>query len=159
MFVRQMTGMKKKETPGKKKYSYDIPPSIMEEPMSEYRPMPRSGVITKDYTYSKFKKLYEQSGFSLKDWAGFLHLSERTLLRYAKENTVFEGIYLDRLLQLEKLFTLGNEVFGSPKEFNDWIRWPRTVLGNKLDIDSLKTSDGINDMYAELLRIQHGVYI
>ena len=32
-----------------------------------------------------------------------LHLSERTLQRYAKYNTSFEGIYVDRILHLEQM--------------------------------------------------------
>jgi hypothetical protein len=40
-----------------------------------------------------------------------LHLSERTLQRYAKNNSSFEGIYTDRILLLQEMINLGLETF------------------------------------------------
>ncbi len=116
-------------------------------------------VMVKDFTFQRFKKLYEKSPFSLKDWAGFLHLSERTLLRYSKENKSFEGIYADRVLQLENLFAKGKQVFKSQEGFFDWLLKSKNVLGMQLNVTALSTTQGIVELERELGRIQYGVYI
>jgi hypothetical protein len=116
-------------------------------------------VMIKDFTFQRFRKLYEKSPFSLKDWAGFLHLSERTLLRYGKENKSFEGIYADRVLQLENLFAKGKQVFKSQEGFFDWLVKPKNVLGIHLNVTALSTTQGITELDRELGRIQYGVYV
>lgn len=116
-------------------------------------------VMIKDFKFHRFKKLYEKSPFSLKDWAGFLHLSERTLLRYAKGKKSFEGIYADRVLQIENLFAKGKMVFKSQEGFFNWLIKPKDVLGMQLNATALSTTQGIAELDREIGRIQYGVYI
>jgi len=87
-----------------------------------------------------------------------LHLSERTLQRYAKDNKNFEGIYVDRILQVDKLIDKGLETFKDAEAFYRWLKQPKTVLGIELSFQSLTHSQGIHDLYSQLERIQHGVY-
>jgi len=112
-----------------------------------------------DFTYSRFKKVYVIAPFSFKDWAGFLHLSERTLLRYASENKSFEGIYIERILMLERLFKKGIEVFATADAFFSWLIKPKKVMSFVLDKSALSTTEGILALEDELGRIEHGVYI
>jgi uncharacterized protein (DUF2384 family) len=155
--------MRKKPIKKKPKKSY-LPDgdflSKAEEPIVSYgRNQFHSQLMVKDFTYSRFKKVYDMAPFSFKDWAGFLHLSERTLLRYASENRSFEGIYIERILMLERLFKKGIEVFATPDAFFNWLVKPKKVLGYVLDKNILSSTEGILAIEDELGRIEHGIYI
>lgn len=157
-----MASMRKKVSSKiKKKVSYQANikvKSIVQEPVEIYQsnhlPIP-----LKDFTFNRFKKIYEMAPFTFKEWANFLHLSERTLLRYSKENKHFEGIYTERMLMLESLFYKGQEVFSDPDKFFSWLRKPKSILGRTFDENALTTTAGILALEEELGRIEHGVYI
>lgn len=111
-----------------------------------------------DFPYSKFAKISARMPFTQKEWAAILHLSEKTLQRYAKDNKSFEGIYVDRILQLEQLIDLGLETFASSEAFYEWLKKEKKVLGQALNFESLYSTQGINDLSGQLGRIQQGVY-
>lgn len=111
-----------------------------------------------DFPYSKFKKVADKVPFTQAEWASILHLSERTLQRYSKDNKSFEGIYVDRILQLEKLIDTGLQTFESGQSFYKWLKTEKSVLGSTLTFESLYHTQGINEIYQQLERIQHGVY-
>lgn len=111
-----------------------------------------------DFPFRKFRKIAEKVPFTQKDWANILHLSERTLQRYAKDNSAFDGIYVDRILLLEQLIETGLETFVNSNALYQWLKKDKIVLGNKINFESLYSSQGINDIIDQLGRIQHGVY-
>lgn len=111
-----------------------------------------------DFTYSRFKKVAVKVPFTQSDWANILHLSERTLQRYAKENKSFEGIYVDRILQVEKLIDTGLDTFKSADAFYNWLKKPKKNVDTTISFESLFHSEGIQDVLNQLGRIQHGVY-
>jgi uncharacterized protein (DUF2384 family) len=154
--------MKKKAIKRKRTKTY-LPEdkiSMAGEPVSFHQARPlQSQLMVMDFTYSRFKKVYDMAPFSFKDWAGFLHLSERTLLRYSSENKSFEGIYIERILMLERLFKKGIEVFSTPDTFFKWLIKPKKVMSFVLDKSALSTTEGILALEDELGRIEHGVYI
>lgn len=154
--------MKKKAIKRKKTKSY-LPEdkiNMAEEPASFYQArLLQPQLMVMDFTYSRFKKVYDMAPFSFKDWAGFLHLSERTLLRYASENKSFEGIYIERILMLERLFKKGIEVFSAPDTFFSWLVKSKKVMGYILDKSALSSTEGILALEDELGRIEHGIYI
>lgn len=127
-------------------------PSMVEEAAAAYMP------AVSDFTYRKFKKIYDQVPFTQTEWAGILHLSERTLQRYAKNNSVFEGIYTDRILQLQELIETGLATFTSPDAFYQWLKKDKPVMGHILNFSSLSTSRGIQETINQLIRIQQGIY-
>lgn len=111
-----------------------------------------------EFTFRKFKKIADKVPFTQTDWAGILHLSERTLQRYAKNNGSFEGIYTDRILQLQELIELGLETFTSPDTFYQWLKKDKSVMGNVLNFGSLSSTRGIQETIHQLVRIQQGIY-
>ncbi len=115
-------------------------------------------LLTLDFTYRKFKKIADKVPFTQSEWAGILHLSERTLQRYAKSNGVFEGIYTDRILQMQELIDLGLETFSSPETFYQWLKKSKTVMGQELNFSSLSSGRGIQETVHQLSRIQQGIY-
>ncbi len=151
--------MKKKPTPKKYNPNPEKGSSVNEPlPSSVYNPVRPLPQIA-DFPYRKFIKIADRVPFTQKEWAGILHLSEKTLQRYAKDNSNFEGIYVDRILQMQDLIESGLEAFSNPEAFYRWLKRDKPVLGNLLNFDSLKSNEGIRLLSDEIARILHGVYI
>lgn len=131
---------------------------MFEEPTLRMRPINKLPAAVADFSYKKFKRITDQVPFSQAEWAAILHLSERTLQRYAKEEKNFEGIYVDRILQIEKLIKMGLETFDSPEAFYQWLRKRKVINGYEIDFSSLSQSQGIQEIHDQLGRIQHGVF-
>lgn len=147
--------MKKAKT---KKYS--VPhskPSKVEEPLAEYKTVKKVPMLA-EFPYKKFERIAAQVPFTQKEWSNILHLSERTLQRYAKDNSNFEGIYTDRILHVEELIKLGLETFSDADSFYRWLRKEKNVLGETLNFESLYSTRGIQSLIDQLGRIQWGVY-
>ncbi|MGI8951321.1 MAG: type II RES/Xre toxin-antitoxin system antitoxin [Chitinophagaceae bacterium] len=142
-----------------KKYTNEEKTSFeVNEPVVEYQRIKRLPIVA-DFTYTRFEKIINKIPFTLKEWANILHLSERTLQRYAKENKSFEGIYVDRILQIEQLVETGLETFVNADVLYRWLKRDKKVLGQVLNFESLYSLQGIQDLTDELGRIQYGVYI
>src|SRR6476469_7464409 len=93
-----------------------------EEPQVFYRSVKKLPAVA-DFTYKQFEKIAARMPmFTQKDWANILHLSERTIQRYAKENKHFEGIYVDRILHIEDVIDLGLAVFNNAEALYEWLR-------------------------------------
>jgi uncharacterized protein (DUF2384 family) len=141
-----------------KKYSTtSLKVSKVEEPVVEYRPMKKTPIVL-DFPYRKFEKIAAIVPFTQKEWANILNLSERTLQRYSKDNTSFEGIYVDRILHVEELIRLGLETFTNAVAFYRWLKREKHVLGKTLNFESLYSTRGIQDTIDQIVRIQYGVY-
>jgi len=132
-------------------------PSKVEEPLAIYLTA-RKPVAVADYSYKKLKKIADQVPFTQSEWADMLHLSERTLQRYAKNNSSFEGIYTDRILLLQEMIGLGLETFVHADAFYRWLKKEKKVLGQTLSFESLYSDRGIQEVIDQLSRIQYGVY-
>ena len=126
------------------------------EPMMTYIGSPAHKLL-KDFTFEDFKKISSKIDFTQKEWADVLHISERTLQRYSKDNTSFSFSATDRILQINKVIIRGKEVFGSVEKFNLWLRENHSMPESELSIYSLATFEGINYLLTQLGRIEHGI--
>src|SRR5437660_2921645 len=136
--------MKKAKKPKGKVTTYrqDTKLSKAEEPEAPFyraKAMP----IVKDFDYKEFKKIADKVPFTQKEWSDILHISERTLQRYAKENSVFNFSVADRILQIDKVIKRGVEVFGNMDKFILWLRDDPYMLEGRLSFHSLASIDGI----------------
>jgi len=122
------------------------------------REVPVSPVITEEFTYTHFKKIADLVPFTQKEWAQILHLSERTLQRYARDHSGFEGLYIDRLLHIEQLIEKGLDTFAGADAFYTWLRKEKSVLGHQLGFSALYSTQGIQGLIDQLERIQYAVY-
>lgn len=129
----------------------------VEEPLAYYMPV-KKPVAVADYTYKKLKKITDLVPFTQSEWANMLHLSERTLQRYAKNNSSFEGIYTDRILLLQEMIEMGLETFVDADAFYHWLKKEKQVLGQTLNFESLYSDRGIQEVIDQISRIQYGVY-
>ncbi len=112
----------------------------------------------KDFTFADFKKISSKVDFTQKEWSEILHISERTLQRYAHDSGTFNSGTVDRLLQINKVFQRGKEVFGSLKKFNNWLRNAPFMLEGRLSVHSLSSIEGIHNLITQLGRIEHGIF-
>ena len=141
----------------KKEYkTNDIKPLKAEEPLEEYGVQPHFQSV-KDFTFNDFKKIASRVDFTQKEWSDILHISERTLQRYANDNGSFNTGVIDRIVQISKVLQRGREVFGSYEKFNLWLRGDPYMLEGQLSIHSLASFEGINNILTQLGRIEHGI--
>lgn len=150
----------KKNTPKKKAVAYKPGDALSkaEEPAVPYYRSIKMSPAVKDFTYSEFKKIADKTPFTQAEWAAILHVSERTLQRYAKANGVFAPINAERAVQIAQLLTRAKEVFGDISKFYHWIKRNPYMLEGNLSMQSLTTHDGINKVLTQLGRIEHGLF-
>jgi uncharacterized protein (DUF2384 family) len=146
-----------KKAPSKKYKIKEETPPMVSEPMAMYMPIKRIAQV-QDFPYKKFQKIAANVPFTQKEWANILHLSERTLQRYASNNNSFEGIYTDRILQIQQLIELGLQTFISAEAFYRWLKTEKTVFNHTLTFESLYSAQGIQDVTNQIGRILHNVY-
>jgi putative toxin-antitoxin system antitoxin component (TIGR02293 family) len=96
--------------------------------------------------------------FTLEDWSSFLHLSERTIQRYKKDKKAFDTIYSEKIIQIDRLYKRGAEVFGDEENFHTWMETKSIPLGSVKPKELLDTTYGINLVADELGRIEHGIF-
>lgn len=115
-------------------------------------------MVREGVAFPYFTNLSTRLHFSFEDWSSYLHLSERTIQRYKKEEKTFDPIYSERIIQIELLYKRGSEVFESEANFNTWMDSNIIALGNIKPKELLDTSFGIQALMDELSRIEHGVF-
>jgi putative toxin-antitoxin system antitoxin component (TIGR02293 family) len=116
-----------------------------------------TNMVREGVAFPYFTKLSNQIHFGFEEWSSYLHLSERTIQRYKKENKSFDPIYSERILQIELLYKKGIVVFGIADNFYTWMDSVSIPLGNVKPKELLDTSFGIDAIYDELGRIEYGV--
>ncbi len=132
-------------------------PQKVKEAMPVYRSIKALPQV-KDFTYSEFKKIADKAPFTQAEWAAILHISERTLQRYAKNNSSFAAINAERALQIDKVLKEGKITFGKIENFYNWLKRDPYMLGGNLSFDSLYSINGIERILTQLHRIQHGLF-
>ena len=141
-----------------KKYLPPILKPIRAEEVSQPPIAVKKELLVAEYSFKKFKKLTDLMPFTQSEWASMLHLSERTLQRYAKSNASFEAIYTDRILLLQKMIRLGLETFVSAEVFYQWLKKEKQVMGHSIGFSSLLSEKGIQEIIDQIERIQYGIY-
>ncbi len=131
--------------------------TIAEEPLARYHSV-KGLPSLKDFSYSEFKKIASKSPFTQAEWAAILHLSERTLQRYAKNNGTFATMNAERALQIGKVLEEGKITFGKTENFYEWLKRNPYMLEGNLSFESLTTAEGIQMVLTQLGRIQHGIF-
>ena len=94
---------------------------------------------------------------SMTEMAAIIHTSDRTLRRYTPSQKLSQE-QSERMVELARLYTRGEEVFGSIPEFRQWMSTQLSTFGNKKPKDYLDTSLGIAMITDELGRIQNGIF-
>ncbi|QJD97519.1 DUF2384 domain-containing protein [Mucilaginibacter robiniae] len=101
--------------------------------------------------------LAQKISLTLQELAGIMHISERTLQRYDEE-AIVKTEYAEKAVELARLYTRGEEVFGSLDKFKLWMKTPGHVFKGEAPIALLDTSVGFDMVLKELGRIEHGIF-
>lgn len=114
-------------------------------------------IIRKGITRQSLDHLMQLTGITTEEMATIIHTSGRTLRRYTAA-TVLNPEQTERAIELARLYSRGEEVFGSLPLFKNWMEDTVLALGNKKPKEFLDTSLGIGILMDELGRIEHGIF-
>ncbi len=107
--------------------------------------------------YQVFLRFARSVSLTMQEWSSFLHVSERTLHRYSKENRLFAPDQSEKILEIALLYKKGTMVFGSREKFDNWLITKNIALGGTEPKNLLDSSLGIRLVSDELSRIEQGV--
>jgi len=116
-------------------------------------------LIRKGIPYSIFKLILNITPFSLNDWANYLDISVKSLIRYQQQDKTFKPGQSEKIIELAEVNNLGLEVFGNNAKFRRWLETPNYSLGNLKPFDLLKDSYGKEMIMGELTRIEYGILV
>lgn len=101
--------------------------------------------------------LAQKISLTQQELSNILHISERTLQRYDDDATI-KTEYAEKAVELARLYTRGQEVFGSMDKFKTWAKTPSLVFNGETPVSLLDTSAGFDMVFRELGRIEHGIF-
>ena len=104
-----------------------------------------------------FLGLGERLPFSIREWARVLHLSERSLQRYQKDQKAFDALQSERIIEITMLSNYGKSIFGSDSRWMQWLALPNLAMGGLAPQSLLDSSIGIQLIRDELGRLEHGI--
>ncbi len=134
-----------------------LPDNISYDLVDDQQALYLVDAVRQGIKFGIFMNIAGRSPFSLIDWSYFLHLSERTMQRYKKENLTFSPLQSEKILEITLLYEKGTEVFGNKEKFNSWLESENLALGKVKPKELLDSSFGINLLKDELIRIEHGI--
>lgn len=105
---------------------------------------------------SAFFDLQEITDFSNQELSELLNVSFKTIQRYEKEGKQLNAQNSEQLLKIIALYQRAEQVFGSLKSFNRWLRKPAPGLGGHKPFSLMNTSGGIDLVREEIIRIEFG---
>jgi putative toxin-antitoxin system antitoxin component (TIGR02293 family) len=114
-------------------------------------------LIKKGIPRKSLDQLILATGLSAAEIARIMHTSDRTLRRY-KPSTLLNAEQSERVIEIAKLYSRGEEVFGSNENFRSWMDASIPSLGNRIPKEFLDTSMGIEILMDTLGRIEQGVF-
>lgn len=117
-------------------------------------PFQRVETFRKGLKKRSFEGLKEISGLDNNTLAAALAVSAKTLQR----KDVFDVVQSEKMYELAELYALGTNYFGS-EGFRRWMERPLFTIGNRIPLDLLDVSEGLDILKSEIMRLQHGIAI
>lgn len=118
---------------------------------TDFIPVIRDGVPKKALDH-----LMKITGITAGEIEQIIKTSGRTLRRYTATQKL-NPEQSERVIELAKLYSRGEEVFGSMDTFKEWMDHTIIALGNQKPKTYLDTSLGIDLLMDELGRIENGI--
>jgi putative toxin-antitoxin system antitoxin component (TIGR02293 family) len=101
------------------------------------------------------REVLRSTGLTLKELAGTLDVSTRSLQRRRREGRLARG-ESDRLYRLARIVALAKNCLGDGEKAMRWLRRPNRALGGGSPIDSLDTEIGARTVEGILGRVAYG---
>jgi len=118
----------------------------------------RMGLIEigkKGVTKEGLLRLGEHLSLSRSQLADILHVSERTIRRY-RRNQRSNSVVSEQVLQIAEVTARATDVFGAREPLVRWMKSPCRALGNRIPVALLRSRFGAEIVLDELGRIEHG---
>lgn len=96
------------------------------------------------------------SGFTYDEFQETFKTTVKTIQNYVVQDLKLDAALSEKLLKSFSLFDKGLDVFGSVKEFHQWLATPAYGLGNQVPISLMDTITGITLIEEEITRIAYG---
>lgn len=112
----------------------------------------RSGIPKK-----ALDNLLSNTGLTVTEISKIIRTSDRTLRRYTTAQKLSPE-QSERLIELARLYSRGEQVFDGMDNFRKWMNSTVMALGNKKPKEYLDTSIGIDLLMDELGKIEHGIF-
>ena len=94
---------------------------------------------------------------SIRSMSPLINMTERTIQR-KKDNDLLNISTTEQILQIAKVYSIGNNVFGSAKNFQTWMNAKNTSLGEKKPIELIPSRYGAQMVLDVIGRIEHGIF-
>lgn len=105
-----------------------------------------------------FYRLRQKLDLSEKEFCEVINMSKRTLTRRKQEGRLAFA-ESERVLRLARLLDKAVEAFGDNEGLAArWFKSPARGLGGKSPLEFAQTEIGSQEVYALLVRIEHGVF-
>jgi putative toxin-antitoxin system antitoxin component (TIGR02293 family) len=114
-------------------------------------------LIKKGIPRKSLDLLITETGLSASEMAAVMHTSDRTLRRY-KPSTLLNPEQSERLIEIARLYSRGEEVLGSMENFRQWMDSDLLSFNQHKPKELLDTSMGIEMIMDALGRIEQGVF-
>ncbi len=101
------------------------------------------------------EELMQASGLTLKELAGALDLSPRSLQRRRRTGRLARH-ESDRLYRLARIVAIANEYLGDHERATRWLKHPNRALGGVTPIAAIDTEPGARQVENVLGRIAYG---
>lgn len=107
---------------------------------------------------STFNRLKEKLDVSEKALMDTVTISKRTLTRRKHEGRL-SAAESEKIVRIGKLFDKATQVFGNDESIAaKWFKTSARGLGGKTPLEMVETEIGSQEVYALLIRIEHGVF-
>ncbi|TXD82891.1 DUF2384 domain-containing protein [Subsaximicrobium wynnwilliamsii] len=127
----------------------DIPANISDSQVITY--LHSANIGTRQLR--QFKTLTHATDKVISEW---FNVSEKTVLNYRSSKTKLNINFKEKLLLLFSLYKLGERVFGSKEEFNDWLEKPNFHFNDERPEHFFKTISGIRYIEDRITGIEYG---
>lgn len=107
--------------------------------------------------YSALETICARFQIGQRELVALLHLPARTLARRKRERRLRMD-ESDRLVRLERIATLAEQILGTRAKASAWLHRPNRALGNLPPLHRLDTDVGVREVEDLLIRIAHGVH-
>jgi putative toxin-antitoxin system antitoxin component (TIGR02293 family) len=125
---------------------------LVKEPAATYVRLTREG-----FDRRHLEELRTISDLDLDTLARLLGINVRTIMRKS-DLEPFRPETTERMLELLRMYEIGEDTFGNLPAFRSWLASPIPALGNETPLSYLDTGFGIRMVVSELERINHGIF-
>lgn len=114
-------------------------------------------IIEEGLPYASVERLANLLDLNIEEMCQILPVSRRTLARYRGEH--LDAHLSDHLMTVGKVYERAVDVLETPAHALLWLKTPNYAFRFKRPIDYLSSFTGIQEVFDELGRIQHGIFV